>query len=153
MGKWYGSVSDTVAVDIDRVWEIAEFGNLARWDPTSIESSEIVWGDGCSEGSTRCVVFRYSDGTPGSLYERITSYDPYNYTFTYVLDENPFGYENYESTFSLEDCGDGRTTVTWSFELDPMDDYDQDTIDACQIRKNTIWQRKLGSQAVRISTV
>ncbi|BBN04560.1 protein MpPKC4 [Marchantia polymorpha subsp. ruderalis] len=128
MSKWYGSVSDTVSVSIDRVWEVAEFGNLSRWDPSSIESSDIVWGDGCSEGSIRCVVFRYSDGSPGSLYERITEYDPYDYTYTYVLDENPFGYENYESTFSLDDCGDGRTTVNWSFELDPMDDYSRDNI-------------------------
>ncbi|CAM6122101.1 unnamed protein product [Calypogeia fissa] len=120
--KWQGSVACVVGLSPDNVWEILEFGRLSRWDPNAIESSDIVHGDGFSEGSIRCVVFKCGNGSRGMLYERLLNYDSHHFSYTYALDENPLGYEGYMASIKLEDCGDGNTFVQWSFEMDPMDD-------------------------------
>ncbi|CAM6111854.1 unnamed protein product [Calypogeia fissa] len=120
MTKWSGCISGTVAVPVDKVWEIAQFGELHKWDSNAIESCDIKEGNGCSSGSIRCVVFKYRDGTTGSLVERLTYYNAEDYTYRYEMDDNPLGYEGYSCIFSLDKNDDGTTTVKYSFELDPI---------------------------------
>lgn len=129
MAKWSGSVSAMVPVPVDKVWAISQFGELHRWDANVIQNCYLEQGDGRSSGSVRRVFFRHLGGsTAASLLEYMTYYDADTYTFTYAMGENPLGYSGYSCTFSLEDNGDGSTTVNYNFVMDPIEGTTEDAV-------------------------
>lgn len=104
-------VTETVEINAtpDKVWSVIGNFHDFSWHP----AVEKVEGEGGNkEGAKRIV---YVKGA-GQLHEELVSYDAEARKFKYVINETDnkvLPVNNYSSFLSVEDAGDGKSTVIW----------------------------------------
>jgi mxaD protein len=105
-----------LAVAPARVWAaIQDFNAWQTWHP-AFASTEVVRGDGHSQGTVRALIAR--DG--GRFIEELTSFDAASRSYKYRIMESPAPVADYVSTIEVRAVGTG-SAVVWSsnFKVKP----------------------------------
>ncbi len=94
----------------DELWGIiGDFHGLHKFQP-NIEPSESIEG-----GTARVLTIG-----PNKITERLVEQGERSYTYS-MDDGGPLPVTNYQSTLSVLDAGDGKSTVDWKSTFDPAE--------------------------------
>ena len=106
------SMKTTLNASADKAWDaIRDFGGIGKF-VASIATCEVT---GSGVGATRRIEFEGG----GAIVERLESLDDASRTLTYSIIEGELPFENYLSTMSVRDLGQGRCEVSWASTFDP----------------------------------
>lgn len=121
--RWHGALAKTINIPADKAWAIAgDFCDLGKWMNT-VDKCETTVGEYNRPGCVRYMVgssFSRPDGSKSWAKERLLSRDEGNYSFSYEMLDNNFGFQGYICNFKLKDLGDGTTAVDWAFSVSPI---------------------------------
>lgn len=138
--KWKGSVTVPVAASVESVWEIAsDFCGLRRWNPF-LSVCERVEGTEQTLGCVRYCAGKSSGDDNGGggggevmwVKEKLICMDNKERRYSYAVIDGNMGLHGYEVTVQVmsassgEGTGEGdsgQSAITWSFQVDPLDNY------------------------------
>jgi carbon monoxide dehydrogenase subunit G len=129
---WRGAASGVVSAPVARVWElVSSTSRLREWMPM-VESCTAVAGDEDVPGYVRLVrgglMFPQQQQGSSWVRERLVAMDHTARSYTYLMEDGNVGLAGSRNTISLLDYGGGATLVVWSFEMEPVDDANQDAL-------------------------
>ena len=98
------AMSTRLTVPADKCWEkIGKWGTIHEWHP-AVATTEL---EGEGVGSIRILTL----GDGAVLKERLESQTDNSYEYSFV--EHPLPVDDYHGKISVEDNGDGTTTLSW----------------------------------------
>ncbi|MGM0576734.1 MAG: SRPBCC family protein [Myxococcota bacterium] len=107
-------VTTDVPTPAATVWgQIGAFGSIAEWHP----GIEVCKSDGEEPGTTRTLTL--TEGR-GAIRERLESMEPDRHRYTWRILESPLPINSYVGRLSVEPSGEGRCTIEWLAEFEPM---------------------------------
>ncbi|CAM6127914.1 unnamed protein product [Calypogeia fissa] len=122
--RWHGALKETINIPADKAWAISgDFCALNKWMKT-VDKCETIVGEYNQPGCVRYMVgnsFPRPDGSKSWAKERLLSRDEQNYSFSYEMLDNNFGFKGYICNFTLQDLRDGTTAVDWAFSVSPIE--------------------------------
>ncbi|CAM6046703.1 unnamed protein product [Sphagnum compactum] len=118
--KWTGGVELTLSCPVESAWAVqSDFLGLHKWAP-NILVCELVEGENKKVGCLRHCV---GTGTTW-VHERLLQFDDDNMYMSYRMEQNHFifpkGFQGYHSTVQLQDGGEGKTKISWTYSVDPV---------------------------------
>jgi hypothetical protein len=120
--KWRGGVELVLNCDVDAAWRLqADFLGLCKWVPGVTVCEQRGREDANAVG---CL--RYCESRGGSTWvnERLLEFDHAKRYMSYRMEDNHFvfpeGFQGYVAKVQLEDAGEGKTLVKWTYEVDPV---------------------------------
>ncbi|KAH8964054.1 hypothetical protein BDL97_04G043800 [Sphagnum fallax] len=118
--KWTGGVELTLSCPVESAWAVqSDFLGLHKWAP-NILLCELVEGENKKVGCLRHCV---GTGTTW-VHERLLQFDDDNMYMSYRMEQNHFifpkGFQGYHSTVQLQDGGEGKTKISWTYSVDPV---------------------------------
>ncbi len=97
-------------IDPEELWSlIGDFHGIHKWIP-GVEPSEKLEG-----GARR----KMTVGPGSAIIERLLEEGDRSYT--YAIEEGPLPVQNYRSTLSVKDGGNGKSIVDWHGKFDPAE--------------------------------
>ncbi len=111
-------VEEEVEATPETVWALVrDFGGIKAWND-GIDSCEV---EGSGVGSVRTIKMGGIE-----IQERLEHTDDVGRTFSYSIVAGPVPVENYLSSMTIHDAGEGRAKITWQGSFDPKDVPEED---------------------------
>jgi hypothetical protein len=118
--KWTGGVELTLSCPVESAWAVqSDFLGLHKWAP-NVLLCEPLEGENKKVGCLRHCV---GTGTTW-VHERLLQFDDDNMYMSYRMEQNNFvfpkGFQGYHSTVQVQDGGEGKTKISWTYSVDPV---------------------------------
>ncbi|CAM6117854.1 unnamed protein product [Calypogeia fissa] len=124
-GRWKGYITASIAVPLDRTWQIgSDFSGLHKFVPI-VEVCERLKGCNRTPGCIRFYTMNSATGLPGGkrkawARDKLLNIEEKTHSYTYAVEGTNMNLENCQITFKASDGKDGSTVVTWAWEVDPV---------------------------------
>lgn len=130
-GKWRGSVGGIVECPIEKVWDmVSKTQRLPQWMPMVERCTDLVGEEGVA-GYVRLLsgfMFPQHDGGRSWIKEKLVSMDSSSYSYVYCMESNNVGLDGCVNSLKLVDYGDDSTLVNWSFQVNPIDGANEESV-------------------------
>lgn len=116
----------TVNAQAATVWKmIGNFNGLDVWHPVVI-GSEITSGKNDELGSVRKLTL----GNGATISEKLLAYSGDGKQYRYQILESPLPVQNYVSSLTVSDAGEGKTKITWQSTFQAKGVADEEAVQA-----------------------